>query len=58
VPDLSSSDLSNLTFEETITVKGLPYLLKADLTGVIYDDFTTWPPGFNPPVSAPRRPAP
>jgi len=50
--DLSSSDLSNLTFEETIMVGSIPYTLKADLTGVIYDSFTIWPRGFNYPASA------
>jgi uncharacterized protein YjbI with pentapeptide repeats len=50
--DLSSSDLSNLIFEETINIQGIPYQLRADLTGVIYDNFTIWPRGFNPPPSA------
>ncbi len=40
--DLSSSDLSNLVFEETILVDSIPYVVRADLTGVKYDEFTIW----------------
>ena len=47
--DLSSTDLSNMIFEETIMVGDTPYKLAADLSGVIYDNFTIWPPGFTPP---------
>jgi uncharacterized protein YjbI with pentapeptide repeats len=50
--DLTSADFSDLVFEETISVGGLPYLLQADLTGVKYDNFTIWPPGFTPPPPA------
>jgi hypothetical protein len=47
--DLSSTDLSNMIFEETIMVGDIPYKLAAELSGVIYDSFTIWPPGFTPP---------
>ena len=44
--DLSSTDLSGVTFEEVLQVQGLPYTLAANLTNVICDEFTLWPPGF------------
>jgi uncharacterized protein YjbI with pentapeptide repeats len=47
--DLSSTDVSKMIFEETIMVENIPYKLSADLSGVIYDSFTIWPPGFTPP---------
>ncbi len=47
--DLSSTDVSNMIFEETIQVGNIPYKLSADLRDVIYDKFTIWPPGFTPP---------
>ena len=47
--DLSSTDVSNMIFEETILVNNIQYKLSADLSGVIYDSFTIWPPGFTPP---------
>jgi uncharacterized protein YjbI with pentapeptide repeats len=47
--DLSSTDLSKVSFTDTLTVQGQPYTLIADLTGVIYNGFTTWPVNFVPP---------
>ena len=50
--DVSSTDLSQVTFIDNIQVEGLPFRLQADLTDVIYNDFTIWPPNFLPPSSA------
>jgi uncharacterized protein YjbI with pentapeptide repeats len=47
--DLRSTDLSTVTFEDAITVVGLPYTLSANLDEIIYDRFTIWPPNFVPP---------
>ena len=34
---------------DVIEVGGMTYQLTADLTDVTYDEFTIWPPGYNPP---------
>jgi uncharacterized protein YjbI with pentapeptide repeats len=51
--DLAFSDLSRVNFEETVQVNGETFTLRADLSDVYYNEFTTWPPGFEPPPSAP-----
>jgi len=47
--DLSSTDLSKAILEDVIEVGEMIYHLAADLTDVTYDEFTIWPPGYNPP---------
>ena len=47
--DLSNTDLSQAILEDVIEVGGMRYNLAADLTDVTYDEFTIWPPGYNPP---------
>ena len=49
--DLRYADISNTILQDTIQVDGLSYQLNADLTGVIYNNFTIWPTGFVPPPS-------
>jgi uncharacterized protein YjbI with pentapeptide repeats len=50
--DLRSTDLSQVEFVRIIEIDGLSYSLRANLTDIIYNSFTTWPAGFIPPPSA------
>ncbi len=47
--NLSSSNLTNASFEETIEGIDWQYTLSATLTGIKYNEDTIWPPGFVPP---------
>ena len=53
--DLRFADLSQAVFEDYIVVDGLGYLLQADLRGIVYNNFTSWPTGFTPPPSTARE---
>jgi hypothetical protein len=46
---------SQAVFEDYIVVDGLGYLLQADLRGIVYNNFTSWPTGFTPPPSTARE---
>lgn len=47
--DFQNSDLTKMVFEDLIQVEDMQYRLKADLTDILYNEFTTWPTGFIPP---------
>jgi uncharacterized protein YjbI with pentapeptide repeats len=47
--DLQSADVSKIIFDDLIQIGDLRYSLRANLTGVIYNNFTIWPTGFIPP---------
>ncbi len=52
--DLRFTDLRQVKFEETISLEdNLSYTLKALLTKIVYNSFTSWPGDFLPPASAP-----
>jgi len=51
--DLRFLDLSQAILEDYIQVDDLEFLLEADLRGIVYNEFTSWPFGFSPPPSAP-----
>jgi uncharacterized protein YjbI with pentapeptide repeats len=51
--DLKFTNLSQAILDDFIQIDGLDYFLEADLTGITYNEFTAWPPGFYPPPSSP-----
>ena len=53
--DLRFMNFSATTFEDFIQANGLGYLLRADLSGITYNEFTEWPFGISPPASSPRN---
>jgi hypothetical protein len=54
--DLRFMNLSQATFSDITLVDDLSFTLQADLAGIIYNEFTTWPSGFTPPPSSPEPP--
>jgi uncharacterized protein YjbI with pentapeptide repeats len=50
--DVRFTDLSRVIFEDELQSGGVEFDLAANLEGVIYNDFTTWPVNFLPPDSA------
>jgi uncharacterized protein YjbI with pentapeptide repeats len=50
--NLNSTDLSKASFSHIIEIDGVQYELRADLSGIIYNNFTSWPTGFTPPPTA------
>jgi uncharacterized protein YjbI with pentapeptide repeats len=54
--DLRFTNLQQVNFEQVISVEdNLSYTLKAVLSKIIYNSFTSWPSDFIPPESAPIR---
>ena len=53
--DLRFVDLSRAILEDFIQVNELSYFLEADMRGIVYNNFTSWPFGFTPPSSAPAE---
>jgi len=51
--DLRSVDLSNFNFKDIFEFGDSLYVISADLTDIIYNEFTIWPDSFVPPTSAP-----
>ena len=47
--DLQNTDLTKMTLVDILQVDNLNYRLSADLTGVLYNEFTVWPTGVIPP---------
>jgi len=47
--NLNSTDLFRATFSRIVEIDGLQYELRANLTDIQYNHFTTWPNGFTPP---------